>query len=342
MESPSRRVFSLLLGVAAAGLAGCLGVTGPRLALEPAVRADPWQAPSWLGGGRFQEGDLILTRFADVSAAIQTLHTPHGRYGHSMLVMAGPDGAPMIVQMHVKGLETLPLQEHLARYARAVVLRRREADPAAAARLRAAVENWISRARRERIRFAMSGAGPTDGSRTLNCVTLLNLVHEEAGLPAPFVVRRPRAGDAWTAAAGRLAGVDLRAMPMPADALDHPDWEPIAAGHYPDHDARWVAVQDEIADAIRGQVLAGRHPRPPRPGERLWFAMTGAVVKRDATARELLAVRATLLDFARTVEEPLADYLRRHPAAAEDTVRRLARRRIDDVLRRYFVGPASP
>lgn len=330
------RLVHVWLALAAVLLVGCaIPSGGPRPSIEPEVRADPWRAPSWLGGVQLREGDIILTMTSDFVSTLYTLHVPNGRYTHAMLLLSDGDGRPAALQMHRKGVELLPLHEHLGRYAQVTVLRRRNGDDEARKRLTTAARTWMERGQREKFVFALDGHGADKGPLTMNCVGLLNRIHDGAGLAEPFTVRIPRSEDVWADAMRRLINPSLPTMPMPDDALAHPDYLTVATGWNSAVDRRSAAVREETAAAIRQFVLAGCYPRPPRTGERLLIGAT-QVFNFTGFSREAREVEATILDFARNVENPLLDHIRRHSDITEETVRRLARQRCGDLREEYF------
>ena len=287
-------------------------------------------------GVDLREGDLFLTRYPDVISAISALHIAGGAYSHAMMLTRDTGGAPVLVMMQGGGFEAHPLHEYLPRYARVAIARLRDGNADSAARLGAAARRWLERAERERVQFQLDTHNDGLKQGAFNCLGLLNRMHREEQLPEPFVRTAPRPRDAWTEAAARFARVDLERMPTTQHALENPAFVTVAEGWNPAVDRRTVAGQEEIADAFHGYIVGGRIPRRPRLGTRLWLGAARRCGAISGFTRQLAEARAVFLDFAGSIEASLADYVRRYPDVDEETVRRVVRRRCEELRDRYF------
>ena len=329
-----------VVAVGALWLCGCAAVRGPSDITgseKPGLRT-----PAWLGGVALREGDLIIVRSVDFESALSARHIAEGGYSHSMILARDAHGRARLLQAHRGGIQALAFPAALDDFARAAVLRLRNADSDTAARLGAAARGWMARPDRRRFVFHLDVTEDDAPRRMLNCVSLLNIVYRDAGLPPPFVRREPRRADAWTAEAIRVAGFDFMARPAPADALDHPAFETIATGWNPRFDRTQLAGMDELADVLRDLVTAGFRPRAPPFFTRLLVRATKRLRGFPDATRELAEARATILDFANRVEEALDRHLRRHPDADADRVRAMTRRYAESVAHRYFKRAVYP
>lgn len=195
---------------------------------------------------------------------------------------------------------------------------------------------------RDSFRFRFAATDQSVREYEINCVSFLNAVYGDAGLPPPFVRAAPRKDDAWARFARAAMGYDYSRQPAPADILDRPDFRVIAEGWNPSEDPRRIAAMDALADFVRDLALDGWRFRRPRFAARLLVRVAGRYSRHLDTTAEMAETRATLLDFAHRVEIALTDHLRRNRNTSEEQTARLMREFGLRLRDRYFERPTNP
>ena len=286
-------------------------------------------------------GDILLTRAPDVIAAMLARHgSAPGLYSHAALYVQDDTGVPSVVHMQTRGLVSEAPAAFFRRYALIAQVRCQAPASARAALGQMALQHLATG---ERPRFALGGA-PGDGQTDqFNCFGLINQIHREAGLPAPFVLPVARAADTWTAFSSRALGLNTCTAATANSVLTTAEFAVVATWSNPAADQRVLMVHDALVDTFHDYVAAGMAPAPPPWGSRLVIGMAAATGLASEHDRQRLAWRAAATGFAGAVETPILRELASRPDWTPEAavLQGLVRDRCDRLRPRFFSAPPA-